>query len=89
MSRHEADIRTTPTKAPTPIPASVEQLQLFSADAMRVVQKEEAQWRKEVLEPVLDKKPYWKKDFTTVSGMDVNPLATPASVAQQDFHEVA
>ncbi|MFL6246106.1 MAG: methylmalonyl-CoA mutase [Thermoanaerobaculia bacterium] len=56
---------------------------------MKVVQKEEAQWRKEVLEPVLTKKPYWKKDFTTVSGMEVNPLATPASIAGQDFHEVA
>jgi methylmalonyl-CoA mutase N-terminal domain/subunit len=30
----------------------------------------------------------WKKDFTTVSGMDTNPMATPLSVANQDFHEI-
>jgi len=88
MSRHEADIRTTPTTAPAPPAAATEQLHLFSTDAMKVVQKEEAQWRKESLDPVLGRKPYWKKDFTTVSGMEVNPLATPLSVAQQDFHEV-
>jgi methylmalonyl-CoA mutase N-terminal domain/subunit len=41
-----------------------------------------------VLDPVLAKKPFWKKDYTTVSGMEVNPLATPLSVADDDFHEI-
>jgi methylmalonyl-CoA mutase, N-terminal domain len=91
MSRNEADIRTEAASVqPTP-PAgdSAQQLQLFSAEAMKIVEKEEAEWRKDVLDPVLSKKPYWKKDFTTVSGMEVNPLATPASIADQDFHEIA
>jgi methylmalonyl-CoA mutase, N-terminal domain len=89
MSRNEADLRTIASSIPTPLQAPAEQLNLFSTDAIQVVEKEEAQWRKEVLEPVLQKKPYWKKDFTTVSGMEVNPLATPVSIAEQDFHEVA
>jgi methylmalonyl-CoA mutase N-terminal domain/subunit len=87
----DADLRM-PAVAPQPAPpprAADEQLPLFAAEAVAAVGKEEAQWRREVLEPVLGKKPYWKKDFTTVSGMDVNPLATPLSVADQDFHEVA
>ena len=27
----------------------------------------------------------WKKDFTTVSAMEINPLATPADAAALDF----
>jgi len=88
MSRNEAEIRTATAPAPPPH-AAEEQLNLFSADAIAEVRKEETQWRRDVLDPVLAKKPYWKKDFTTVSGMDVNPMATPLSVADQDFHEVA
>jgi methylmalonyl-CoA mutase N-terminal domain/subunit len=87
MSRNEADLSTVAVPAPPPSDAA-EQLQLFSTDAIKVVENEEAQWRKDVLEPVLSKKPYWKKDFTTVSGMEVNPMATPLSIADQDFHEV-
>ncbi|HET8797275.1 MAG TPA: methylmalonyl-CoA mutase family protein, partial [Thermoanaerobaculia bacterium] len=49
----------------------------------------EARWRRDVLGPVLNRKPYWKKDYTTVSGMEMNPLATPLSIAGQDFHEIA
>jgi methylmalonyl-CoA mutase N-terminal domain/subunit len=85
----QTDLRTdaVPTQ---PLPhAADEQLNLFSADAMKVVEKEEARWRRDVLDPVLRKKPYWKKDYTTVSGMEVNPMATPLSVADQDFHEIA
>jgi methylmalonyl-CoA mutase, N-terminal domain len=85
-----ADIRTPAPTVPTQPPhATDEQLALFSSEAIATVQKEEAQWRRESLDPVLTKKPYWKKDFTTVSGMEVNPLATPLSVAGQDFHEIA
>jgi methylmalonyl-CoA mutase N-terminal domain/subunit len=85
----QTDLRTdaVPTQ---PIPhAADEQLNLFSADAIQVVQKEELRWRRDVLDPVLQKKPYWKKDYTTVSGMEVNPMATPLSIAEQDFHEIA
>jgi methylmalonyl-CoA mutase N-terminal domain/subunit len=87
MTRIETDIRSA---APTqPIPhAADEQLHLFSVEAVGAVEKEETRWRRDVLDPVLKKKPFWKKDFTTVSGMDVNPMATPLSVAEQDFHEI-
>ncbi|HEX9985989.1 MAG TPA: methylmalonyl-CoA mutase family protein [Thermoanaerobaculia bacterium] len=56
---------------------------------MRAVRTEEAAWRRKVLDPVLKKKPFWKDDFTTVSGMDMNPLATPLNVEGQDFREIA
>ena len=38
-----------------------------------------------VLPAPKEKRAPWKKDFTTVSGMEVNPLATPADVAGLDF----
>jgi methylmalonyl-CoA mutase, N-terminal domain len=88
MSRNETEIRTA-TAPPQPPHAAEEQLSLFAPAAVAEVEKEEAQWRRGVLDPILAKKPFWKKDFTTVSGMEVNPMATPLSVAGQDFHEVA
>jgi methylmalonyl-CoA mutase N-terminal domain/subunit len=89
MSRNEAEI-ALPTETLPHIPkANDEQLSLFAPEGMGKVQKQETQWRKEVLDPVLKKKPYWKKDFTTVSGMEVNPLATPLTIAEQDFNEIA
>ena len=88
MSRNETEIRSA-TAPPQPPRAAEEQLSLFAPAAMAEVEKEEAQWRRGVLDPILAKKPFWKKDFTTVSGMDVNPMATPLSIAGQDFHEVA
>src|SRR5687768_6441071 len=88
MSRNETEIR--PATAPAQPPhAAEEQLSLFAPDAIAEVRKEETQWRRGVLDPLVAKKPYWKKDFTTVSGMEVNPMATPLSIADQDFHEVA
>ncbi|HEY2325599.1 MAG TPA: methylmalonyl-CoA mutase family protein [Thermoanaerobaculia bacterium] len=45
---------------------------------------------KAVVSPEAAKKAPWKKDFTTVSGMEVNPLATPDDIASLDFdREVA
>ena len=38
-----------------------------------------------VLPPPKQEKAAWKKDFTTVSGMEVNPLSTPADVAGLDY----
>ncbi len=90
MSRHETDLRSTETTTLPQVPkAAEEQLSLFSREAVASIQKEESAWRRDVLGPVLKKKPYWKNDYTTVSGMEVNPLATPLSTADQDFHEVA
>ena len=85
----QTDIRTKAAVPPQPAKPAAEQLSLFSPDALATVRKEEAKWRREVLDPVLAKKPHWKKDYTTVSGMEVNPLATPLSVAEQDFREIA
>ncbi len=90
MSRNETDVRPSAAPVlPQPPQSREEQLPLFAKDALGAVQKEETRWRRDVLDPVLKKKPFWKSDFTTVSGMDVNPMATPLSVANQDFHEIA
>jgi methylmalonyl-CoA mutase N-terminal domain/subunit len=84
------DLEPKSAAAATPVPQSAEeQLPLFSADAVRAVRKEDARWRAEVHDPLAAKKAPWKKDFTTVSAMDVNPLATPLDVAGQDFREIA
>ncbi|HPR62836.1 MAG TPA: methylmalonyl-CoA mutase family protein [Thermoanaerobaculia bacterium] len=42
-------------------------------------------WTAESLEPTFEQRPPWKKDFTTVSGMDVPILATPDSVSHLDY----
>ena len=83
MSRNEADIQPTTATPTTPPPASEEQLPLFSVEAMRKVQKQEEAWRRDAA-----KKTSWKKDFTTVSAMDINPMGTPLSVRDQDFNEI-
>ncbi|HEX8408712.1 MAG TPA: methylmalonyl-CoA mutase family protein [Thermoanaerobaculia bacterium] len=90
MSRIESEItRGSSIDAPRIPQSQPEQLSLFAPEALATVQKQETQWREKTLGPVLQKKPFWKKDFTTVSGMDVNPMATPLSIADQDFHEIA
>jgi len=82
MSRNELESPAAPVASPqTPD----EQLSLFSMEALGAIRKEEAKWRREVLEPVASKKAPWKKDFTTVSGMEVNPLSTPNDVADLDL----
>ena len=89
MSRTEADISRESAILPNVPQAKDEQLSLFAPEALKTVRKHETEWREKVLGPVLQKKPFWKKDFTTVSAMEVNPLATPLSVAEQDFNEIA
>jgi methylmalonyl-CoA mutase N-terminal domain/subunit len=89
MSRNEAEITPSTEVLPLIPKAKDEQLSLFAPEGLGKVQKQDTQWRKEVLDPVLKKKPYWKKDYTTVSGMEVNPLATPLTIAEQDFNEIA
>jgi methylmalonyl-CoA mutase, N-terminal domain len=88
MSRNEADVRP-PAVTPQPPPARDEQLPLFSQEALSSVREQESSWRETVLDPVMSKKAFWKKDFTTVSGMDVSPLSTPLSIAEQDHNEIA
>src|SRR3954465_7311524 len=67
--------------APPPIPQEeAEQLPLFSNAALDGVREEKAAWR-----AAASKRPAWKKDFTTVSGMEKNPLGTPDHVADLDF----
>jgi methylmalonyl-CoA mutase, N-terminal domain len=87
MSRNQIDIETTTTSVPRVADEKAEQLPLFGD--LGPIRRAETKWRREVLEPVTAKKPYWKSDFTTVSGMDTNPLATPLSIADQDFREIA
>jgi methylmalonyl-CoA mutase N-terminal domain/subunit len=84
MSRNEADLSNAAAVVTPPPRASEEQLTLFSDDALRTVQSKEDAWRR-----TAGKKPAWKKDFTTVSSMEINPLATPLSIADQDFNEIA
>jgi methylmalonyl-CoA mutase N-terminal domain/subunit len=79
MSRHDLDLPQAST--PPLIPKDEgEQLPLFSEAALNVVRRDAARWQ-----AAAAKKPAWKKDFTTVSGMEVNPLATPVDVANLDF----
>ena len=84
MTRNTTDLtrNDSPTAA---VPAGEErQLSLFSQEALDRIRRVEERWRRETLEPVA-KKGSWKKDFTTVSGAEVNPLATPRSIANTDY----
>ncbi len=74
---------------PVQAKAPEQQLQLFSTEAIAGIDKDEKKWRSEVLDPVTSKKAAWKKDFTTVSGMETNPYATPLHIAHQDYFEIA
>ena len=86
MSRNQSDLEKSASKMP-PAAAPAEQLPLFSAKALDQVRKDEAKWRRETLDPIASKKAPWKKDFTTVSGLETNPLATPDNVARLDFEK--
>src|SRR5438874_93752 len=68
-----------------PPPKEDEQLPLFSADALKAIRADGARWRREIHDPIVARRGLWKKDFTTVSSMEVNPLATPNDVANLDF----
>ena len=85
MSRNDLDLRKTIAVIPQRPYTGEEQLSLFAADALTKVATDEVKWRHETLEPQTSKKGPWKKDFTTVSGMEVNPLATPTDVTNLDF----
>jgi methylmalonyl-CoA mutase N-terminal domain/subunit len=88
MNRNETGtIDPQSTGAPVAV-ADEEQLSLFSPEALAEIRKEQARWQREVQEPLVKKRGYWKKDFTTVSGMEMNPLATPVDVSGLDWNEV-
>ena len=82
MSRN-LDLEKSAPTAPVAAADDVEQLPLFSRETIAEVRKGEPAWRRDAT-----KKAPWKSDFTTVSGMDTNPMATPASVAEQDWNEI-
>jgi methylmalonyl-CoA mutase N-terminal domain/subunit len=82
MNRNEVEAARSEAVVPN---AGEQQLSLFSPEALSAIRKEDAMWRREVLDPIAGRKPAWKKDFTTVSGMEVNPLSTPQDVAHLDF----
>jgi len=79
MSRNEIDMPQPAAVPPVPN-ADADQLPLFSAEALGGIRKEAAEWKS-----AASKRSAWKKDFTTVSAMEINPLATPADVAGLDF----
>jgi methylmalonyl-CoA mutase, N-terminal domain len=80
MARNEADL-AKPAAVIPPAETSDQQLPLFSAQALSEVRKADEAWQREV-----SKKAPWKKDFTTISGMEVNPLSAPDDVAGLDFN---
>jgi len=80
MNRNETDRAQAVTVPPIPKAEDEQQLSLFSAEAVNVARKGAARWQ-----AAAAKKPAWKKDFTTVSGMEVDPLGTPDKVANLDF----
>ena len=90
MSRNETDVQNATATIPQPVTEGreAEQLALFSRETIAAVAREDARWRREVHDPVASKKGPWKKDFTTVSSMEVNPFATPLHVAGQDYREI-
>jgi len=89
MSRNiEVEEQQQMQRPPVPRQEKEVQLPLFSDEFVGGVQKRDASWQKASFEPVTRKKAYWKKDFTTVSSMDVNPMATPLSVKDLDFDEI-
>jgi methylmalonyl-CoA mutase, N-terminal domain len=85
MSRSDVDIEKGAPAGPATNEPEAEQLPLFSAEALAAVAAGKARWQKETLDRALAKSAPWKKDFTTTSSMEVNPLATPLDVASLDF----
>ena len=84
MSRNEVDVQEAPS-VPQPPKEEEKQLSLFAPEAVRAIKAHEAKWRKEQYDAVAKKKGFWKKDFTTVSSMDVPDFSTPASIPDFDY----
>jgi methylmalonyl-CoA mutase N-terminal domain/subunit len=86
MARNQTDSSKSTVLPRPPKARDEEQLSLFSPEALSAIRREAVRWRREVHDPLTSKRGPWKKDFTTVSGMDVNPLATPTDIATLDFN---
>jgi methylmalonyl-CoA mutase N-terminal domain/subunit len=80
MAGIEINEKTTEVRPLGQQPASDSQLSLFAPEVVAKVRKDHARWR-----TAAAAKAPWKSDFTTISGMEVNPLATPDDVASLDF----
>ena len=55
----------------------------LTAETEKIARARE-EWRRKVAES-FGKRPAWKRDFTTVSSAEVNPLGTPDGVAGLDY----
>ncbi|HUP49965.1 MAG TPA: methylmalonyl-CoA mutase family protein [Thermoanaerobaculia bacterium] len=86
MSGHETETRKASAALPEREGREDEQIPLFSAEALAVVRGEGARWRREAHDPIAARRGLWKKDFTTVSGMEVSSLATPPDIGGLDFN---
>ncbi|HUF18647.1 MAG TPA: methylmalonyl-CoA mutase family protein [Thermoanaerobaculia bacterium] len=84
MSRNETDVIESESVLPVPEDGET-QLSLFSKEALSRVEEHDEAWRAALHDPIVRNKGPWKKDFTTVSGMSVNPLATPIDVRNLDY----
>jgi methylmalonyl-CoA mutase N-terminal domain/subunit len=80
MAGIEINEETTEVRPLGQQPKADSQLSLFAPEVVASVRKDHARWR-----AAAAAKAPWKSDFTTVSGMEVNPLATPDDVASLDF----
>jgi methylmalonyl-CoA mutase N-terminal domain/subunit len=85
MSRNQTELEKQRAAAAPPVAGEATQLPLFAPEALAQVRKLDARWRKETHDPIVKRKGPWKKDWTTVSSMEVNPLATPEHVSGLDF----
>ncbi len=90
MNRNDTDLQNRTATLPPPNEGEAgketeQQLPLFSSESLRAVEAEKERWHREMHDPLVAKRGPWKKDFTTVSALEVNPLATPSDVASLDF----
>src|SRR5947208_7840182 len=85
MNRIDTDRSKAAATLPPTTGEAEHHLSRCSRVAWQAAAADEQKWRAEVHDPLVAKKGPWKNDFTTVSSMDVNPLATPNDVAGLDF----
>jgi methylmalonyl-CoA mutase, N-terminal domain len=87
MSRNEIDIEKSATRKPPGSPAEGEQrqLSLFSEEALEEIEAETGRWARTMRDPAVGTRGHWKNDFTTVSSMEVNPLAMPQDIRDLDY----
>ncbi len=85
QNRTDLDKKTQQTPPPKPEEGDGQQLSLFSPEAIAEVERSTAEWKREKNDPIVERKGYWKKDFTTISGMEIDPLGMPQDIADLDF----